>query len=73
MQVIQGLSNLAYWAVNMAFDLLKCLLVSALILALMQAFNLDFPDSWALLIEYPFAIVPFTYASSFLFSKETTG
>ena len=72
MQMIQGMSRAAYWTVNMTFDLLKSLLVSGLILLLIEAYSLDFPDSWALLMEYPFAIVPFTYATSFIFSKEST-
>ena len=65
--MIQGMSKLAYWSVNMLFDLFKCLLVSGLILVLIEMYNLDFPDSWAILMEYPFAIVPFTYATSFMF------
>ena len=66
------MSRVAYWVVNFTFDLLKTLLVSATILLLIEVYNLDFPDAWVLLIEYPFAIVPFTYATSFLFAKEST-
>ena len=71
MQFIQGMSAQAYWLVNFLFDLFKTLLVSGLILMLIHAFSLDFPDAWTLLLAYPFAIVPFTYATSFLFSKES--
>ena len=71
MQFIQGMSAQAYWLVNFLFDLFKTLLVSGLILLLIHAFALDFPDAWTLLLAYPFAIVPFTYATSFLFSKES--
>ena len=66
------MSRGAYWTVNLLFDLLKCLLISGLILLLIEVYELDFPDSWTILLEYPFAIVPFTYASSFLFQKEST-
>jgi hypothetical protein len=72
LQFIQGMSPSAYWLVNLSFDLIKTLLVSCTILLLIELFNLDFPDAWVLLLEYPFAIVPFTYATSFLFSKEST-
>lgn len=71
MQFIQGMSTQAYWLTNFIFDLLKTLLVSGMILLLIHLFELDFPDAWTLLIAYPFAIVPFTYASSFLFAKES--
>mmetsp|Transcript_46513 Transcript_46513/g.61629 ORF Transcript_46513/g.61629 Transcript_46513/m.61629 type:complete len:295 (+) Transcript_46513:1509-2393(+) len=71
MQFIQGMSSQAYWIVNFFFDLFKTLLVSGMIYMLIEVFGLDFPDSWTLLVAYPFAIVPFTYASSFLFSKES--
>ena len=66
------MSPAAYWLVNFTFDLLKTLLVSGTILLLIKVYNLDFPDAWVLLMEYPFAIVPFTYATSFLFSREST-
>ena len=66
------MSRVAYWVVNFAFDLFKTLLVSAMVLVLIEVYGLNFPDSWTLLIEYPFAIVPFTYATSFAFSREAT-
>ena len=71
MQFIQGMSAKAYWLINFLFDLLKTLLVSGTILLLIYLFELDFPDSWTLLLAYPFAIVPFTYATSYLFTKES--
>ena len=61
------MSRSAYWLINFTFDLLKTLLVSGLILLLIEVYNLDFPDAWTILLEYPFAIVPFTYATSFMF------
>ena len=66
------MSRKAYWVVNFTFDLLKTLLVSGLILLLIEFYGLDFPDAWTILLEYPFAIVPFTYWTSFLFQKEST-
>ena len=66
------MSRKAYWIVNFLFDLLKTLLVSGMIILLIKVYNLDFPDAWTLLLAYPFAIVPFTYVTSFLFSKEST-
>ena len=71
MQFIQGMSAQAYWLINFFFDLLKTLLVSGMVLLLIHLFSLDFPDAWTLLIAYPFAIVPFTYATSFLFTTES--
>lgn len=71
MQFIQGMSTKAYWFINFIFDLVKTLLVSGMIILLIKLYDLEFPDSWTLLLAYPFAIVPFTYATSFLFSKES--
>ena len=65
------MSAKAYWLINFLFDLLKTLLVSGTIILLIHLFELDFPDSWTLLLAYPFAIVPFTYASSYAFTKES--
>jgi len=72
MQFMQGMSPQAYWLVNFCFDLFKTLLVSAMVYLLIYIYALDFPDAWTLLVVYPFAIVPFTYATSFLFGKEST-
>ena len=32
--------------------------------------GIDLPDSWILILIYAFTIIPFTYATSFLFVKE---
>lgn len=71
MQFVQGMSQSAYFLVNFLFDLGKTLTLSVFILALIEAYSLDFPDAWPLLLVYPFAIVPFTYASSYIFTKES--
>ena len=47
-------------------------MVSGTVLLLIHLFEMDFPDAWAVLLEYPFAIVPFTYATSFIFEREST-
>jgi len=66
------MSRKAYWIVNFTFDLIKTISVSGFILLMIKLNDLDFPEAWTILIEFPFAIVPFTYATSFLFSKEST-
>ena len=71
MQFIQGMSTKAYWFINFLFDLVKTLMVSGMIMLLIEVYDLDFPDAWTLLLAYPFAIVPFTYTTSFCFTKES--
>ncbi len=61
-----------YWAATLLIDIWRCLVPCMLSVALMYAFGLDYPDTWPLFILYPFSLVPFTYCTSYLFSKEST-
>ena len=62
----------SYWLTNFIFDILKTLLLSVMTILLLHLFNLELPDFWTILLMYPFAIIPFTYLTSFIFSKEST-
>ena len=66
------MSLASYWLTNFIFDIVKTLLLSGMTILLLHLFNMDLPDFWVILIVYPFAIIPFTYATSFIFSKEST-
>jgi ATP-binding cassette subfamily A (ABC1) protein 3 len=71
MQLISGMSLSAYWISNIIFDVLKSLIPCMVVLAFMKLYGLLYPNIWLSFLLYPIAITPFTYATSFLFSKET--
>ena len=66
------MSLASYWLTNFIFDILKTMFLSLMTLLLLEIFNVDLPDIWLIMLLYPFALIPFTYATSFLFSKEST-
>eukprot|EP01022_Parablepharisma_sp_SALTPOND_P008914 TRINITY_DN1372_c0_g1_i1.p1 TRINITY_DN1372_c0_g1~~TRINITY_DN1372_c0_g1_i1.p1 ORF type:complete len:1416 (+),score=145.61 TRINITY_DN1372_c0_g1_i1:2023-6270(+) len=69
-QVISGISLLAYWLGNSIIDFLKSAIPCGLSIGLIFAFSVELPYAWAMILGYMFSIVPFTYATSFLFGKE---
>jgi ATP-binding cassette subfamily A (ABC1) protein 3 len=72
MQLISGMSLAAYWASNIIFDVIKALIPSLIVIGLMNGFGVDYSNTWLAFLLYPIAVTPFTYATSFLFYKETT-
>jgi ATP-binding cassette, subfamily A (ABC1), member 3 len=70
-QLISGMNLPAYWISNMIADILKVYVPIILILITAAFFSLDFHGTWILYLLFPWAIVPFTYATSFLFSNDT--
>ncbi|CDW85063.1 abc transporter family protein [Stylonychia lemnae] len=70
MQIISGMSLPAYWLCNFTFDIIKSLIPSGIVVGLMYTFGVDYPQVWILLLLYPFAVIPFTYATSFFFNNE---
>ena len=66
------MSLASYWLTNFIFDILKTMFLSLMTLLLLEIFNMNLPDIWLIMLLYPFALIPFTYATSFLFSKEST-
>lgn len=70
MQIISGMSLLAYWVSNLIFDIVKSLIPSVIVIGLLYAFELDYPTTWLLFLLYPIGVVPFTYVMSFLFTTE---
>ena len=69
-QLISGVSMLAYWLSNSVVDIIKCLIPTGLAIILLYAFGVILPYGWLLILLYGFSIIPFTYASSFLFIAE---
>lgn len=71
MQLLSGMSLTAYWVSNLFFDILKALIPCSIVIGLLKAFDFFYEDVWRVFLMYPVGIVPFTYASSFLFTNDT--
>ena len=71
MQVISGMSLTGYWVANIMSDIIKCYVPVVLILLLAWLFDANDPGVWVLFVLYPWAIVPFSYMTTFLFSSDT--
>ena len=71
-QLVQGMSLRSYWLTNFTFDILKTLLLSGITLLLLYFYSIEMPDIWVILLLYPFALIPFTYATSFMFTRESS-
>jgi ATP-binding cassette subfamily A (ABC1) protein 3 len=70
MQLISGMNLTAYWISNYLFDIFKALIPVVLTIGFTYAFSLDAPDVWTVYLMFPIGVVPFTYASSFLFTSD---
>ena len=71
MQMISGMGLGAYWVSNIIFDVIKALIPCMIVLGFMKLFGLLYSNIWLSFLIYPLAITPYTYATSFLFEKET--
>ena len=73
MQLVSGVSLMAYWMSNLIADVLKMYIPIAIIIGLNAVYDLQYEGVWQLLVLYPVSIVPFTYLTSFFFTRDTTG
>ena len=71
MQLISGMSKAAYWLSNMLADIVKLYIPIFVILLISLVFDTNYPGVWVLFLMMPWAIVPFTYVTSFLFEKDS--
>ena len=75
--LVSGVSILAYWLSSFAWDLVKYMIPGIITPLLIRAFNLKalvepisvYNSIWSLFILFGFAIIPYTYAVSFLFKS----
>ena len=63
---------MSYWLANLIFDLLKTILPCILVVLVIQLFDMEYNNSWATILLFPFGVVPYSYALSFAFTKEST-
>ena len=71
MQMITGMNIAAYWISNYVFDILKAEIPMIIIIGLTYAFKLDYNNVWTVFLMFPIGVVPFTYATSFIFKNES--
>lgn len=71
MQMISGMSLPAYWISNMIADIIKVYIPVFLIIILSILFDCNYPGVAICFMFLPWAIVPFTYVTSFMFSDDT--
>lgn len=71
MQLVSGLKLGGYWVANMVSDIAKALIPCILFIVLTFIFGLNYEGVWILLLVFPFAVVPFSYVTSFLFDDDT--
>ena len=71
MQMISGMSLTGYWLANVMSDILKCYVPMIMILILAIIFDANDEGVWVTFMLYPWAIVPFSYVMSFLFTSDT--
>ena len=71
MQLISGMNLKGYWLANMMSDIVKCYVPIILILACMFVFEANQPGVWVLFVLWPWAVVPFSYVTSFLLTSDT--
>ena len=69
-QIISGMNKISYWVSNYAFDVSKILLTSLFTIAFLYIYQLNVKWDWLFLLLLPFAMVPYTYCTSFLFDDE---
>ena len=65
------MSLFGYWAANILADLVKSFIPILVILLMSYLSDVWYDGVWVLFILFPFAVVPFSYVTSFIFSSDT--
>lgn len=71
MQLVSGMSLPAYWISNFVSDILKTYIPLLLIIFISWIFKCNYPGVIEIMMILPWALVPFTYVTSFMFNSET--
>lgn len=66
------MSLTAYWLSNMIADIIKLYIPIIMIILISIMFDANYQGVWVLFMLLPWALVPFTYITSFLFEKDST-
>jgi hypothetical protein len=71
LQTISGMQLKAYWFANFFFDLCKFEVTILVTIGIFFGFELDYEGAWLTYLLIPFAILPFTYVFSFIFTEDS--
>jgi ATP-binding cassette subfamily A (ABC1) protein 3 len=70
LQVISGMQLTAYWTANFVVDMLKLQPLLWTTILIFNIENLHYEAAWLTYLLLPFAILPFTYVTSFIFTSD---
>jgi hypothetical protein len=71
LQLISGMQKKAYWLGNFIIDLAKLLVTIITTIICFKTFNMNMDNAVWTFLAIPFAVLPFTYVSSFVFSTDS--
>jgi ATP-binding cassette subfamily A (ABC1) protein 3 len=66
------MNKASYWLSSYCYDIFKVMTLCLFTIAFLYIYRLDVDFAWLLLILLPFALVPYTYVTSFLFTEEAS-
>ena len=72
MQIVSGVEKISYYGAFVIFDLIVAYIPCVLTILMIHLFRLNYTEVWRTIMLYPLAVIPYTYASSFIFDKEST-
>jgi ATP-binding cassette subfamily A (ABC1) protein 3 len=72
LQIVSGISLLAYWLSNFIFELIKYFTTGAICLGMMAAYGQIVKEMWIVYFMYGISMIPFTYCFSFIFKLEAS-
>ena len=70
-QMLCGMQPYAYWLSNYVFDLIKLEITILVTIGVFFAFKLEYTAAWVPFLIFPFAILPYSYVCSFIFTSES--
>jgi ATP-binding cassette subfamily A (ABC1) protein 3 len=70
-QLISGMNLPAYWLANGSADVIKAYVPVLLTMLIAVIFSVSYSGVPIIMLMFPFAIVPMTYTTSFLFGTDT--
>jgi len=69
---VSGIDKRAYWLSFYMFDIVVSYIPCILTHYLFGVFGLQYKHVWKVLMAYPWAIVPYSYITSYVFTREAT-
>jgi ATP-binding cassette subfamily A (ABC1) protein 3 len=71
LQIISGMQLKAYWIGNFIFDALKMGVTILCVIGLFFGYEMKYDAAWITFLLIPFAVMPYTYVVSFIFTTDS--